>query len=96
MDMNKLIGAGNLTPMDLLPEPLRPIIEALLDGRMRSLMIITEEVDTGTGDLFMLDMDDKASNVFALVGALEHLKRDLMDLVPSRRELENERDDDNE
>lgn len=93
MDMNKLIGNG-MTPMDLLPEDMKPIIERLLDGRFRSLLIIAEEDDGHFGDMFCLDMDGTVSNMYALLGALESVKRDLLDMIPSRLQCDEGREED--
>ena len=88
MDINKLIGTGALTPMDLLPEDVAPVIERLVEGRLRSLLIIAEETDGGTADMFLMDMDDKPSRVIALIGALECLKRELLDMCSKRGDSE--------
>lgn len=61
-----------------LPEELLPVIDDIAAGRVRSLVVLVELDDEEVGDLFALDMNGTRSNRFALLGAIEALKRDFM------------------
>lgn len=75
MDLAKLTAAS----FDVLPDELKPIVAGLLSGEIRSLAVVFETADGDMGDAWFLDIDEPmSSNRYALLGALEGLKRDYM------------------
>lgn len=74
MDLQKLIGDKSAA----IPEQLMPIIEGIISGEVVSLVCLIETRDGDIGDLFELNMNDGESNLYAVLGALEALKRDFM------------------
>lgn len=86
MDMKKLVG----NPMDAMPEILKPVVAAMLEGELRSLIVIGEHREGGIATLWELDMNNANSNEFSLLGALELVKHQLIHGVP----VEEEEDDD--
>lgn len=75
--------------VDALPEPLKPIINMLIEGRIKTLIVIAEDSDKNISDMYRLDMDGGKSNKYAVLGAIEALKRDFMRThIESRIEYE--------
>lgn len=74
MDLNKLIG----NPSEGIPESLKPVIAALLEGDLRSMIVIGEHVNGSMSHLWELNINDQPSNEMALLGALEFIKHDLL------------------
>lgn len=74
MDLSKLIG----DKMAALPPELEPVIEGLINGEIISIALVTEYQDGHVGDLFCLNMNDGQSNIYAVLGAIETVKRDFM------------------
>lgn len=74
MDLQKLIGDRSAA----IPEQLLPIIEGIVNGDVVSLVCLVETRDGDVGDLFELDMNDGHSNLYAVLGGIEALKRDFM------------------
>jgi hypothetical protein len=66
----------NTELLDVIPEEIKPIVKLLLEGRIKQMVVIAE-LDTE----YILDcypiLDDSA-NRYAMVGAIENLKRDYM------------------
>lgn len=91
MDLNKILQNAEANPV---PEELRPIIERVLSGEVKSIVVLIEEQDGGVGDLFCLDMNGGQSNVYAVLGAIEALKRDFMRAVVESRVPYHEAQDD--
>ncbi len=86
MDLKKLVG----NPADAIPEILKPLVAAILEGELRSLIVIGEHREGGIATMWELDMNGPGSNEFALLGALELVKHQLIHGVPA----EEEEDDD--
>ena len=84
-----------------LPDEVRDLVAALIEGRVHSLAILAEITDED-GDLawitgFQLDMDDNESNDFAFSGALGILHRQVQDAIDAPTfEIEIEDDEDDE
>lgn len=74
MDIKKLIGDKTAA----LPPELAPIIDGLIKGEIRSIALVVENQKGEIGDMFCIDMNDGDSNVFAVLGAIESMKRDFM------------------
>lgn len=93
MDVRALIGDR----LAALPEELLPVIDDIVAGKVRSLIVLVELDDGEIGDLYSLDMDGSPSNRLAVLGAIEHLKRDFMrDQIESRVRYVETRDDDDD
>lgn len=91
MDLKKLIGDKSA----VLPEALLPVIEDLASGEIVSLVVLLETQSGHIGDLFMLDLNDSASNRFAVLGGLVNMQRDFMRLqIESRVPYVEEETDD--
>ena len=86
MDLNKLIG----NPGDAIPESLKPVIAALLEGDLRSMIVIGEHVSGSMSHLWELNINDQPSNEMALLGALEFVKHDLLYGLTNEEEQDNE------
>lgn len=82
MDLNKLIG----NPSQAIPESLKPVIAALLEGDLRSMIVIGEHVNGNMSHLWELNINDQPSNEMALLGALEFIKHDLLYGLTSEEE----------
>ncbi len=90
MDWRSLIGDR----LSALPEELLPVIDDIVAGRVRSLVVLVELDDGEWGDLYSLDMNGSQSNRLAVLGAIENLKRDFMrDQLESRVSYVEARDD---
>lgn len=74
MDIKKLIGDASAA----LPEELVPIINGIINGDIVSLAVIVEDQEGHMGDMWVTDLNDGETNRFAMLGALENLKRDFM------------------
>ena len=94
MDVRSLIGDR----LAAMPEELLPVIDDIVAGRVRSLVLLVELDDGEWGDLYSLDMNGSRSNRLAVLGAIENLKRDFMrDQLESRVSyLEARGDEENE
>lgn len=91
MDVRALIGDR----LAAMPEELLPVIDDLVAGRVRSMVLLVELDDGEIGDLYSLDMNGSQSNRLAVLGAIENLKRDFMrDQLESRVRYVETRDDD--
>lgn len=95
MDLNKLIGTGNPAAMNVLPEEVQTFIARVLEGRIRSFVIVAEESDGYIADQIALDMNNERSNVYSLIGAIECAKRDLMRIAVESRVTYEEAEDNN-
>ena len=96
MDIAKLIGV-NPAAANVLPEELNWFINALLEGRIKGFVIVAEEADGSIADQIVLDNNGGHANTYALIGALECVKRDLMRIaVDSRIEYKEIEDYDDE
>lgn len=73
MDVAAMIGAG---ADDVIPPQIAPLLKALLEGRVKQMVVIAEMDDGAIMDAFPI-IDDKA-NRFAMLGAIETVKRDYM------------------
>lgn len=91
MNIDQIIGDS---AMDVLPQGLRDFIADYLSGNVRQFILVVE-----TNEKMMASMihfvDDETSDVYAMIGALEVVKRDYMrqeveSLVEYKREDEEE------
>ncbi len=73
MDINKLIGESQ---EGVLPEQVAPLVQAIIEGRVKQMCLIVEMADGCFMDCYPI-LDD-GCNRFAMVGAIEVLKRDYM------------------
>ncbi len=90
MDIKKLIGDASAA----MPEELSPIIDGIIHGDVISIALVAEHRDGSLGDLFFFDLNDGDTNVLAVIGCLETLKRDIMRCtVKSRLNYREETDD---
>ena len=68
-----------------LPEEVRDLVAALIEGRVHSLAILAEisdeNGDQGWIEGFTLDMDDNQSDDYAFLGALGLLHRQVQDEI---------------
>ena len=68
-----------------LPEEVRELVAALIEGRVHSLLILAEITDdTGEASIhsmYELDMDENISNEYAFVGALGLLHRQVQEEI---------------
>lgn len=74
MDVRALIGDR----LAALPEELLPVIDDIVAGKVRSLIVLVELDDDEIGDLCVLDMNGSRSNRFAVLGGLAALQRDFL------------------
>ena len=64
---------------DALPDEVKTLVVNLLEGRIKSLIIIAELQDqAGFLEGVFVDMEGGDSNRYAVIGALESVKRDFM------------------
>ena len=64
---------------DALPDEVKTLVVNLLEGRIKSLIIIAELQDqAGFPEGVFVDMEGGESNRYAVIGALESVKRDFM------------------
>ena len=64
---------------DALPDEVKTLVVNLLEGRVKSLIIIAELQDqAGFLEGVFVDMEGGGSNRYAVIGALESVKRDFM------------------
>ena len=89
MDLKKLIGQNVLE----IPEDLKPVLIALETGELKSLVILGEYQDGSVATSWNFGMNGGASNLYALVGALESLKFDLLAEIAFGSAAEDEEDD---
>jgi hypothetical protein len=81
-DISKLVGGASL---DVLPEQLKQLICAILEGRVMQFAVVVEFEDGTFGDCFPTLCD--GANRYAMLGALEALRRDyLREHIQSRTE----------
>lgn len=93
MDINKLVNSG-VNPM---PEEMRYLINAFIEGRVRSLAIVGETTgEDGTREWirgYKLNIDDNKTDYFGFVGMVgivhSMLQDDIIDAIY-------EQDEDNE
>ena len=68
-----------------LPEEVRELVAALIEGRVHSLLILAEITDdTGEASIhsmYELNMDENISNEYAFVGALGLLHRQVQEEI---------------
>ena len=68
-----------------LPEEVRELVAALIEGRVHSLLILAEITDdTGEASIhsmYELDMDENISNEYVFVGALGLLHRQVQEEI---------------
>lgn len=71
-----------------LPDEVKTLVVLLLEGRVKSLIIVAElQEDVGFMEGIFVDMEGGHSNRYAVIGALESVKRDFMRMeVESRVE----------
>jgi hypothetical protein len=62
--------------LDVIPEEIKPIVKLLLEGRIKQMVVIAELDDGNILDCYPV-LDDSAHR-YAMVGAIENLKRDYM------------------
>lgn len=62
---------------DALPREVKELVVNLLEGRVKSLVVVAE-LDDGFLSGIFVDMEGSVSNRFSVVGALECAKRDFM------------------
>jgi len=74
MDVRALIGDR----LAALPEELMPVIDDIVAGKVRSLIVLVELDDDEIGDLCVLDMNGSRSNRFAVLGAMAAMQRDYL------------------
>jgi hypothetical protein len=62
-----------------LPDEVKTLVVLLLEGRVKSLIIVAE-LQEGVGFMegIFVDMEGGESNRYAVIGALESVKRDFM------------------
>lgn len=62
-----------------LPDEVKTLVVLLLEGRVKSLIIVAE-LQEGVGFMegIFVDMEGGDSNRYAVIGALESVKRDFM------------------
>jgi len=75
-DIQKLIGSPSLETM---PEAVRDLMRDLLEGRVRQYAIVAELDDGNIGVGFHV-VNEQDLNVYTMLGAIETLKRDYMDM----------------
>jgi len=64
---------------DALPDEVKALVVNLLEGRVKSLIIIAELQDqTGFLEGVFVEREGGESNCYAVIGALESVKRDFM------------------
>lgn len=62
-----------------LPDEVKTLVGLLLEGRVKSLIIVAElQEDSGFMEGIFVDMEGSYSNRYAVIGALESVKRDFM------------------
>lgn len=74
MDIKKLIGANVLT----VPDDLKPVLVAMETGELKSLVILGEYQNGSIATSWHFDMNGSGTNAYAMLGALEALKFDLL------------------
>ena len=86
-----------------LPEEVRELVAALIEGRVHSLLILAEITDesgeASIHSMYELDMDENISNEFAFVGALGLLHRQVQEEIDPptfRIQITGSPDDDDE
>ena len=85
--MSKPYLKFDLGASDAVPEDLKMAMAGLIDGSIKSLIIIAEYQDGSFMDGYSVDINDGKSNTAAMIGAIEILKRDFMrEEIKSRRE----------
>lgn len=69
-----------------LPDEVKTLVVLLLEGRVKSLIIVAE-LQEGVGFMegIFVDMEGSHSNRYAVIGALESVKRDFMRLEVESR-----------
>jgi len=83
-----------------LPEEVRELVAALIEGRVHSLLILAEITDdsgeASIHSMYELDMDENISNEYAFVGALGLLHRQVQEEIdpPTFRIHDDDTDDD--
>lgn len=73
MDLERLIGGCD---ENAVPQEIAPIVQALIEGRIKQLVLIAEMEDGRFMDAFPI-LDDSAHR-FGMVGAMECVRRDYM------------------
>jgi hypothetical protein len=73
MDLSKLIG---MVAEGVIPEEIAPLVEALIEGRVKQFAAVAELDDGTVIDAF--PVLDETANRMVMVGALEVVKRDYM------------------
>lgn len=77
----------DIAESDAMPEEVKLIVAGLIEGTIKSLVIIAEMQDGDFSDGYYVDMNDGKSHRMAILGAMETLKRDFMrEEIESRRE----------
>lgn len=81
--------AINLNHIDAsaLPNEIRELVAALIEGTVKTLIVIAEIQGDSFMDAVYVDMDGGTSNRLATLGAIEVVKRDFM-----REEIESTRE----
>lgn len=77
-----------------MPEQVRELVQALIEGRVKQMLIIAEMREGTVFDGFHIIDDD--ANRYTMLGALETLKRDYMraQIQPRIEYQEKDQDDD--
>lgn len=77
----------------VLPPEIAPIVQAIIEGRIAQIVLAAETTD-GTILSAFPTLDDQRVNRFAMIGALDVLKRDYMrEHIQARIEYEPRADD---
>lgn len=66
----------NTELLDVIPAEVKPLVQLLLEGRIKQMVVIAELDNGNILDCFPI-LDDSAHR-YAMVGAIENVKRDYM------------------
>lgn len=70
-----------------LPDEVKELVSGLLEGRVKTLIVVAELQDNDFLEGIFVDLDGNTSHRYAVIGAIESVKRDFMRMeVESRVE----------
>lgn len=70
------MNLSNTELLDVIPAEVKPLVQLLLEGRVKQMVVIAEMDNGNILDCFPIL--DETANRYAMVGAIENLKRDYM------------------